>query len=317
MVAVLDLNLLRVFDVMLEERSVTRAGARLGLTQSAVSHALNRLRYALGDELFVRGPHGMHPTARAAEIGPQVHAALLQLQTAVAPADFHPASSERRFVLAAGSYSCAVLTPPLASRMAAEAPMAELAMEPYTPDVFEQLDAHRLDFIVGGVISAPARFAHEAIVRESLAWVVRADHPLAKLNRVELADLVSVPHAVIAYGRQGLEEATERRGVVTRGSWEDAGAFELALAAEGLTRRIGVSVPDSYSALAVVGRSDMVTLIPRRLALTFAQHGRFKLIEPPHEYPSVELSLIYLKERLLEPAIAWMRDLIRTTAAAI
>src|ERR1700739_2974789 len=108
----LDLNLLRVFDVMLEERSVTRAGARLGLTQSAVSHALNRLRYALGDELFVRGTNGMLPTPRAIELCPLRHAALVQLQAAIAPADFSPATSERRFVMVAGSYACAVLAPP-------------------------------------------------------------------------------------------------------------------------------------------------------------------------------------------------------------
>jgi DNA-binding transcriptional LysR family regulator len=313
----LDLNLLRVFDVMLEERSVTRAGARLGLTQSAISHALNRLRYALDDELFVRGPGGMHPTARAAEMGPQVHAALVQLQAAVAPADFAPATSERRFVLAAGSYSCAVLTPPLVSRMAADAPFAELVVAPYTPDVFDQLDAHRLDFIVGNVAAAPARFGHEVIVNETMAWVVRADHPLAQLNRVELEDLVSTPHVVIASGRQVFEEASERRGVVTRSSWEDAGAFEAALAAHGLQRRIGLRVPDSYSAIAVVARSDMVTLIPRRLALLSAQQGRLKLIEPPYQSPAVNLSLVYLKERLIEPAIAWMRDLIRLTGETI
>jgi len=313
----LDLNLLRVLDVMLEERSVTRAGARLGLTQSAVSHALNRLRYTLDDELFIRGPNGMQPTARAVEMGPQVHAALVQLQAAVAPADFSPATSERRFVLAAGSFSCAVLSPPLVSRMAAEAPMAELAIDQYTLDVFDRLDAHRLDFTVGGVLAAPARFAHEVIIRESLAWVVRAEHPLAKRNRVELEDLVSVPHVVIAGARQSLDEVAERRGFVTRASWEETGAFETALAVHGLTRRIGVSVPDSYAALAVVLRSDMVTLIPRRLALLSAQQGRMKLIEPPYQSPSVDISLIYLKERLVEPAIAWMRDLIRGVAAGI
>src|ERR1700760_2589964 len=111
--AALDLNLLRVFHALSEERSVTRAGARLGLTQSAVSHALGRLRYILNDELFVRGPRGMLPTARAIEMGPPVHAALVQLQAAIAPADFSPASSERRFVLVAGTYACAVLAPPL------------------------------------------------------------------------------------------------------------------------------------------------------------------------------------------------------------
>src|SRR6185437_17118703 len=98
-----DLNLLRVFDVLLEERNVTRAGARLGLTQSAVSHALNRLRYSLNDELFVRGPSGMQPTPRALEMGPQVHAALSQLQAAIVLSDFDPAVSERRFTLSAGA----------------------------------------------------------------------------------------------------------------------------------------------------------------------------------------------------------------------
>src|SRR4051812_28160958 len=109
----LDLNLLRVLDVMLEERSVTRTGARLGLTQSAVSHALNRLRYVLNDELFLRGPDGMQPTPRAVEMGPPVHAALNQLQAALAPSDFDPTTSERRFSIVSGAYANAILVPPL------------------------------------------------------------------------------------------------------------------------------------------------------------------------------------------------------------
>src|SRR5258707_11018628 len=113
-----DLNLLRVFDVMLEERSVTRAGARLGLTQSAVSHALSRLRYVLNDDLFLRGPAGMQPTPRAVEMGPQVHAALNQLQAALAPSDFDPATSERRFAVVTGPYASATLPPPEQSLLA-------------------------------------------------------------------------------------------------------------------------------------------------------------------------------------------------------
>src|ERR1700748_686087 len=97
----LDLNLLRLFDALAEERSVTRAGARLGLTQSAVSHALSRLRHALQDELFIRGPDGMRPTARAEEIAPKVRQGLEQLLAAVAPADFTPAETRRRFSVAA------------------------------------------------------------------------------------------------------------------------------------------------------------------------------------------------------------------------
>jgi len=313
-----DLNLLRVFDVLLEERNVTRAGARLGLTQSAVSHALNRLRYALNDELFVRGPSGMQPTPRALEMGPQVHAALSQLQSALSLSDFDPAVSERRFTLVAGVYACAVLAPPLVSRMAQEAPMSDLAIVEQAPDLLDRLDARRIDFLIAGVAAAPERFARETILTESLAWVVRAGHPLAMANRVDLPMLAAFPHAVISRSLPGLsDEGHDRRSLVVQASWEDAGAFEAALAARGITRRVGVTVPDTYSALAIAARSDMAALIPRRLALLSAQSGRLVLIEPPYPSPSVDVNLLYLKERLNEPAIGWMRDLIHSVAATL
>ena len=313
-----DLNLLRVFDVLLEERNVTRAGARLGLTQSAVSHALNRLRYSLGDELFVRGPSGMQPTARALEMGPQVHAALNQLQAALTYPDFDPATSERRFTVSAGVYACGVLAPPVVGRLAHDAPLAELALVAQTPDVLERLDARRLDFLIGSVITAPERFGRDTILTETLSWVVRAGHPLAQAQPVDLEMLVSVPHVVIAKSPPGLsEEDVSPHSLVSQASWEDAGAFDAALAAEGLSRRIGVRVPDTYSALAIASRSEMAALIPRRLALLSAQSGRVELIEPPYPSPSVEMNMIYLKERLNEPAIAWMRELILRVAAGL
>jgi DNA-binding transcriptional LysR family regulator len=313
-----DLNLLRVFDVLLEERNVTRAGARLGLTQSAVSHALNRLRYALNDELFVRGPSGMLPTPRALEMGPQVHAALNQLQAAITLSDFDARTSERRFTIAAGAYACGVLVPPLVSQLAAEAPLAELAIFERAPDIVERLDTRRLDFLVGGVERAPERFTRETIMSEALVWVVTREHPLAAANEVTLEMLAATPHAKIAAGPAELRsEQDERRGLVPKASWEDAGAFETALAAAGLARRVGVQVPDTYSALAVATRTSMAALIPRRLALLAAQAGRISLIEPPYPSPAVEVTLLYVKERLNEPAIAWMRDLIRTVAAAL
>jgi len=313
-----DLNLLRVFDVLLEERSVTRTGARLGLTQSAVSHALNRLRYSLGDELFVRGPAGMQPTPRAVEMGPQVHAALNQLQAALAPSDFDPATSERRFAVVTGAYASAILAPPLASRLAEAAPQAELMIAELALDVLERMDARRVDFMVGSVLAAPERFARETILTEELVWVVRTNHPAFQGERIDLATLVSVPHVVIARSLPGLiEDGGERRAFVSRASWEDAGAFEAALAARGLTRRVGVSVPDTYTALSVASRTDMATLIPRRLALLSAQSGRVRLIDPPYESPSVDVSLLYLHERLAEPAIRWMHEAIRAVAASL
>src|SRR3954454_25173177 len=100
----LDLNLLRVFEALMEERSATRAGAKLGLTQSSISHALNRLRYVLKDELFFRSPDGLHPTDRAAVIAPLLRDGLLQLQLGSAPSEFAPERSARRFTITCTEY---------------------------------------------------------------------------------------------------------------------------------------------------------------------------------------------------------------------
>src|SRR6202007_1887491 len=113
----LDLNLLRVFDALIEEHSATRAGERLGLSQSAISHALNRLRYVLRDELFARMPDGVSPTARAAEIAPRLREGLLQLQLALGPAKFDPARTERRFTIACTEYAGTILMPRLFARV--------------------------------------------------------------------------------------------------------------------------------------------------------------------------------------------------------
>lgn len=313
----LDLNLLRVFDVLLEERSVTRAGQRLGLSQSAVSHALSRLRLALDDELLIRGAAGMIPTPRARELAPGVHAALGQLQAALAPSAFDPATTQRRFVVAAGAYACAVVVPVLVAALNRAAPRAELVVTESVGDLLEQLDSQRADFVLGGAASAPDRLAQESLLHESLVWVVRSDNPLAE-GPVTLERLVETPHIVIARGPSGVAELRSGDGALTmRSSLDDFGAFEAELQARGLKRRIGVTVPDTYSALAVLRRTDMAALIPRRLALLSSQSGFLKLIDPPYRSPRVDLSLLYLRERLADPSMTWFRDQLRDIAAGL
>ncbi|HXQ15315.1 MAG TPA: LysR family transcriptional regulator [Caulobacteraceae bacterium] len=311
--ASLDLNLLRVFDVLLEERSVTRAGTRLGLTPSAVSHALSRLRYHLGDDLFQRDRQGMQPTRKALEIGPSLHAALGQLQSALTPTDFEPAVSDRRFSVVAGAYACAVLMPAVVAELQAKAPGVLLQITENPPDLIEQLDSAQVDFVVSVFDSAPERFARERLMTEALAWVVRAGHPLCERRMATLDDLVGVPHVVVATRR----EAVERQTISLRSSWEDFGAFESELAKRGLRRRVGVVAPDTFSAMTIVARSEMAALIPRRLALLSVQSGRLALIEPPYETAPVNVSLLYRKDRLAEPPIAWMRDVINAAAVGI
>src|SRR5262249_15978735 len=176
----LDLNLLRVFDALIEERSVTRAGERLGLSQSAISHALNRLRYVLNDELFVRMPDGMRPTVRAAEIAPRLREGLLQLQLALGPAEFDPARTERRFTIACTEYAGTILIPALIARLRALAPNAELSIRPSNMGVAESLLAGRVDLAIGSFRRVPEPFVYEPLFRETRVWVLSADHPAAR-----------------------------------------------------------------------------------------------------------------------------------------
>lgn len=310
-----DLNLLRIFDVLLDERSVTKAGVRLGLSQSAVSHALNRLRHMLDDELFVRGPAGMRPTPRALEIATRIHGPLAQLQAALTDTAFDPATSQRRFTLVAGAYGAAVVAPPLVRRLAALAPSAELVVNGYGRGLLDMLDDRSADFAMASVVSAPDRFSFEPLVTEELAWAVSPSAPLAQRATVDLETLAATPHIAIA--RQAEMDDGVARGFVLRASWEDFGALNQALSNAGLRRRIAVTVPDTSTALAVASRSDMVTLAPRRLAGPWAEAGLLKLIAPPYASPPVTIGLMFLKDRLQEAPVAWLRGLIQEVAREV
>lgn len=307
-----DLNLLRVFDALIEERSVTKTGQRLGLSQSAVSHSLSRLRDLLSDELFVRISRGVRPTPLAVEIAPEIHAALRQLQAALSPRTFDPANSERRFTLMAGAYTNAVLTPGLVRRLAAESPRSELAVVEGGPDILDQMDSRNADFVIGVSIAKPERVEFEHLIEERLVWIVRAGHPLGE-GPVTLKKLVDVPHVVIRR-RVWDGEPGDAPALIMRASWEDQGALENALRAKGLSRRIGVTVPDAYSAMAIVRQSDMAALVPERLVRLAVQRGFLTKIEPPYACPAAGLGLLYLRDRMAEPAIAWMRALIMSAA---
>jgi DNA-binding transcriptional LysR family regulator len=149
-----DLNLLIVFDAVMQERSVTRAGSRIGLSQPAMSHALNRLRYMLKDELFIRTPEGMVPTPRAESLAQPLRDALSEIQLALEPAAFDPAASDRRFALAVNNYAAVVLAPPLVAAVSAAAPAVHLDLRPSgTLDIVDRLGRGDLDMTLSNIES--------------------------------------------------------------------------------------------------------------------------------------------------------------------
>jgi DNA-binding transcriptional LysR family regulator len=315
----LDLNLLRVFEALAEERSATRAGERLGLTQSAISHALNRLRHVLKDELFVRGPDGMQPTERAAEIAPRLRQGLLQLQLALAPSEFIAELSDRRFTVICSEYAGAVVMPALIARLRSDAPHASLSVLPSNLGVTDTLRSGRADLAIGSFRRVPDWLASEPLLRETRVWVLSADHPAAG-DELTLERLVALPHLVIA--ATGEDEHAIEGYVVDHGlerlvTRSDAGLLQGALAAHGLRRDVAVTTPHFIAALAAVSQSDIAALLPRRLATAFMGRYRLALFEPPYPSPSFELMTLWHREQGDQQAVAWLRQMLREVTAEL
>jgi DNA-binding transcriptional LysR family regulator len=304
-----DLNLARVFLALLDEGSVTRAGTRLGLTQSAVSHALNRLRYVLADELFVRGPRGMQPTARAAEIAPRIRQGLEELQAALEPVAFNPAESDRRFVIAAGTYSASVLLPEAIERIRRAAPRVSVRVRPPYPAVAEELDSGRSDIVIGVFGRTPPRFDSEPLFRERLVWVLREGHPLGD-GPLTLERLARAPHLIVAAGDVDLgQESVVEQGLERRVLVED-GAMAEELAAHGLERIAPLTLPDMHSALAVAARSDLAAAVPSGLARMFAKALKLRIYEPPYASPPRDITMLWRRDKD-GPALQWLRTVLR------
>jgi len=313
----LDLNLLRVFQALLEERSVTRAGRRLGLSQSAVSHALNRLRHVLGDELFVRGPDGMRPTLRSQEIGPQLNEGLRQLQQALVSTKFDPARTLRQFTISVSAYSAAILMPPLIGAIRQAAPGAEVRLKRPGPSLGEDLLTGRVDLAIGSFGRSTPGFDRQTLFSETMVWAFRADHPAARSGVLTLEALAATPHVVIVSGEdsEAVDGRVNEGGLERRVIWDDRETIDEVLARAGLRRKIGLAMPDPHGALAVVGLCDMAVLAPRRLLTAFAEHYQLKSLEPPYRAPPIPIEALWRRETGDSPPMAWLRGVIRAVAA--
>ena len=271
----LNLNLLKVLDALFQERHVSRAGQALGLTQSAVSHALAQLRHLLSDPLFVRQGSAMAPTAMMLEIGPRLHAALSAMQVALTPQPFDPALTERCFTIATGDNVGAVLMPALVARLRSAAPAARIRILPLSLDVAGELEDGEIDCAINSFAAVPEACVVDALWREAPVWMARAAHPavgrpidaatLARLDQV-VVDLSTGQRPASADGfiaQDGLAQWTSSTGL------RDEAAPQRIVPAQ---RR--AIVPSFFNAVALARESDLVTLLPRRLAEGVAPRPR-------------------------------------------
>lgn len=301
-----DLNLLRVFDTVMAERSLTRAASVLATTQPAVSHALRRLRDALGDPLFERQPGGVRPTARAEALWPQVHAVLQTLQSALAPQAFDPAQPRAPFRIAMSDATAALLCPPLLARLAAAGEGLSLRVRPLTTrDPRPLLDSGEIDLAIGYFPDAQQALAaagSDANLRSSRLYstqyrcVMRRGHPLAG-DPLTLDAYCAARHLLVSFSGRAF------------------GFVDQALQALGRERRIVLTVNQFFTAGRVVADSDLLTVLPGRFVAATGAQDHLVVRDLPLELAPVHVDLLWHLRLDADPAQAWLRSAVRSAVA--
>ena len=313
----MDLNLIRVFDALLEEQNTTRAGERLGLSQSAVSHALGKLRRALGDELFIRGPQGMHPTPRAMELAEPLRAALAQITTALSQPRFDPATSRASFVIAGSDFYIAGLLARLAARIGQEAPAVSLWLRQMNDlNLVDQLDRGLLHVAIGRFGRVPSRFRREPLESLQMVWIMRHDHPAAG-QPLTLEVLGKYPHVdVMLSGRASAEAGAmqDQEGLERTFVTSNPAELDRLLRQAGMTRRIGATVPLITAVPPIIAATDMIALVPASLAEAAQGDVRFASAPGPLPLPVTQIELLSHHRYGAHPSVVWLRGLLRELA---
>jgi DNA-binding transcriptional LysR family regulator len=291
----LDLNLLVVFDAILRERSVVRAAERVHLSQPATSHALNRLRQRLGDQLFVRTPQGMAPTPRAEQLAGPVRRALDDLQMVLEPDSFQPATAHRRFVIAVNNYAAVVLASRLVARCRAAAPNVRLALRPSgAANLSAGLDSGEVDLAVTAARAPAERFDDEVLIEDRYVAVLRRDHPAGR-------------------GGMGPAAFAAQPQLIVSSTSEDMGFVTAGLAARGLSTAVGAEAPH-ISAGPILAQSDMVAVVGARIAAEFRRAYPVDIRELPFEAPTLNSVMVWHRRLGDQPAHRWLREMVASVA---
>jgi DNA-binding transcriptional LysR family regulator len=293
----LDLNLLRVLEALLIERSVSAAGERLGLSQPAVSNALRRLRTLTGDPLFVRTRHGMEPTPAARLLGDPVREGLATIRAGFArSASFDPRNARRAFTLLMNDVGASSFLPPVLRRLAAEAPQVDVVVQDRDLASYaDALDSGTADLAVGRIVLSGA-FRSRPVVTSPYVVVLDRDHPLLTRGRdgaprLTMAAYLDVPHIVVS----------------PRGATENP--VERELAALGRARRIALGVPYISTLAAILPGSGMVATVPDRCVPTILRGLPLISVPLPFPLPANAVRQLWHPRHDLDPGHAWLRGL--------
>ena len=305
----LDLNLLRVFDEVMVERSLTRAARNLSLTQPAVSNALRRLRETLGDDLVVRSGQGMAPTPRALALWPTVREALRQLQASLAPGGFEPASASTTFVLAMADATAAELMPGLVDTLEQQAPGVSLRVVPLTTrDPRRLLDEEVVDLAIGHFPSLLA----DLVVRAQSGDGVAFGHQ--RLYDGEYVCVMRKGHALAA-GPLTLNRFCAARHMLVSFSGRPYGFIDESLATIGRKRQIVLTVNQFFTAGRVVANSNLLTVLPRHFVGVTSIADQLVQRPLPFDVAPVNVDAVWHRRVDAQSAHVWLRKAVQRSAA--
>jgi DNA-binding transcriptional LysR family regulator len=300
----IDLNLLVHLDALLTERSVTRAAARVGIGQSAMSHNLARLRELLGDELLTRGSDGMRLTPRAVTLLEPVRTMLAQVEALVSRDQaFDPATAVRTFRFGLPDSMEVLIMPALLARMREVAPGIHLRLYNFDASrLFDDLDADEMDLAIGYGTLQQGQFHHKRRKLFTETWLCMFNAEKTGIAPpISLDDYVRLPHVLTS-----LRPGRNVRGIV-----------DEALDKLGLHRSVALTTPRFLTVPSLVARAPVIVTMQARLARLFAAELGLSLSPPPVELSEVTVSLLWHASYDHDPGHTWLREVVTRLAAEL
>jgi DNA-binding transcriptional LysR family regulator len=297
--AAIDLNLLKAFDAIMAERRVTRAAARIGLTQPAMSNALSRLRLLFKDQLFIRTSEGMRPTSRAMQLAGPIQRALRSIEEAIASSiSFDPKTAQRDLSIGIVDFSGVALTMALAEKAQSAAPGIRIQIRYVDRQAaFRLLETGLVDVAVGVYLAAQPEFEAAFLFSETTTFLMRQGHPASR--KFSLDKVLAYPHLLVS-----------PLGAKT-------GTIDPILAELGLKRRIHVIVPDLIAVPWLLRGSNLVTAVAMSAAQRLARLGGLHIVSAPEAMQrSNQVMMLWHQRDNADPAKAWLRRTLSELAAA-
>lgn len=287
----LDLNLLRVFDAVMETHSISLAAHRIGLTQSSTSHALNRLREYFGDPLFVRARRVMEPTPRAIELARPISEALATLSNIVQrPRDFDPMTSTRTFSIAMTDIGQTMYLPRLVAYFNSMAPGVNLVVQQFSRHTLrDRVESGSVDLAIGPFTGLQAGFYQQRLYKNSWVCAFRRNHPRLQ-DGLTLEQFLSESHLLVA----------------PPGTGEDGG-IEAALGHLGRKRRIALRVPNFHVASKILSQSDLIASVPQAFLNVESSNQTMRWVELPFATQEVIVRQFWHERYHEDPENRWLR----------